>query len=135
MLSIAFCAAARVAKDRGHHLPVATVMTQKRPSCSTILYICFLLVTCHLPSGFAPLSLLFVVVSFGFVLIWQFVTLWQYRPRCKQAAKGKHKGKPIYGNFYCKSSKDRGKIRSKTFSGIAKAMAEQWGQLKKEAGK
>jgi len=41
--------------------------------------------------------------------------------------KGKKKGKPIYGNDYCKFSEDRGKIRSKTFQGIAKAMAEQWG--------
>jgi hypothetical protein len=40
---------------------------------------------------------------------------------------GKKKGKPIYGNDYLKFSDDRGKIRSKTFPGIAKAMAEQWG--------
>lgn len=40
---------------------------------------------------------------------------------------GKKKGKPIYGNDYCKFSEDRGKIRSKTFPGIATAMAEQWG--------
>ena len=40
---------------------------------------------------------------------------------------GKKKGKPIYGNDYMKFSEDRGMIRSKTFPGIAKAMAEQWG--------
>lgn len=40
---------------------------------------------------------------------------------------GKKKGKPIYGNDYLKFSDDRGKIRSKTFPGIARAMAEQWG--------
>lgn len=40
--------------------------------------------------------------------------------------KGKKKGMPIYGNSYLKFSDDRGKIRSKTFPGIAKAMAEQW---------
>lgn len=42
---------------------------------------------------------------------------------------GKKKGKPIYGNNYLKFSEDRAKIRSKTFPGIAKAMAEQWGKL------
>lgn len=31
------------------------------------------------------------------------------------------------GNWYNKAGKDRAKIRSKTFPGIAKAMAEQWG--------
>lgn len=36
-------------------------------------------------------------------------------------------GKPIYGNQYCKFSEDRGKIRSRFFEGIGKAMAEQWG--------
>ena len=45
--------------------------------------------------------------------------------------KGKKKGKPIYGNDYLKFSDDRGKIRSKTFPGIARAMAEQWGVLLK----
>ena len=30
--------------------------------------------------------------------------------------------------FFMSPSKNRGKLRSKTFSGIAKAMAEQWGQ-------
>ena len=30
-------------------------------------------------------------------------------------------------NWYNKAGKDRAKIRSKTFPGIAKAMAEQWG--------
>lgn len=39
---------------------------------------------------------------------------------------GPKKGMPIYGTQYCKFSEDRGKIRSKTFPGIAKAMAEQW---------
>jgi len=43
--------------------------------------------------------------------------------------KGKKKGMPIYGNSYLKFSEDRGKIRSKTFKGIAKAMANQWGKL------
>lgn len=43
---------------------------------------------------------------------------------------GKKKGKPIYGNDYLKFSEDRGQIRSKTFPGIAKAMAEQWGSIK-----
>ena len=42
---------------------------------------------------------------------------------------GKKKGKPIYGNNYLKFSEDRWKIRSKTFKGIAKAMAEQWGKI------
>jgi len=42
--------------------------------------------------------------------------------------KGKKKGMPIYGNNYLKFSKDRGIIRSKTFKGIAQAMAEQWGK-------
>lgn len=40
---------------------------------------------------------------------------------------GKNKGKPIYGNFYLKFSEDRSKVRSKTFHGIASAMANQWG--------
>lgn len=40
---------------------------------------------------------------------------------------GKNKGKPIYGNNYLKFSEDRGHIRSKTFQGIADAMAKQWG--------
>ena len=40
---------------------------------------------------------------------------------------GKKKGMPIYGNNYLKFSEDRGHIRSKTFPGIARAMAEQWG--------
>jgi len=43
--------------------------------------------------------------------------------------RGKKKGQPIYGTQYCKFSEDRGKIRSKTFPGIAKAMAEQWGTV------
>ena len=33
------------------------------------------------------------------------------------------------GNWYNKAGKDRAKIRSKTFPGIAKAMAEQWGSI------
>lgn len=41
--------------------------------------------------------------------------------------KGEKTGQPIYGTQYCKFSEDRGKIRSKTFPGIADAMAEQWG--------
>lgn len=41
--------------------------------------------------------------------------------------KGKNKGKPIYGNNYLKFSENRGKIRSKTFPGIAEAIANQWG--------
>ena len=41
--------------------------------------------------------------------------------------KGKKKGMPIYGNDYLKFSADRGHIRSKTFQGVADAMAEQWG--------
>lgn len=44
--------------------------------------------------------------------------------------KGKKKGKPIYGNSYLQLGEDRGKIRSKTYPGIAKAMAEQWSNLK-----
>lgn len=40
---------------------------------------------------------------------------------------GKKKGQPIYGNNYLQFSEDRGAIRSKTFPGIAKAMATQWG--------
>lgn len=39
---------------------------------------------------------------------------------------GKKKGQPIYGTQYCKFSEDRGKIRSKTFEGIAEAMVNQW---------
>lgn len=42
--------------------------------------------------------------------------------------RGKKKGMPIYGNDYLKFSADRGHIRSKTFQGIADAMAEQWGK-------
>lgn len=43
--------------------------------------------------------------------------------------KGKKKGKPIYGNSYLKFSDDRGHLRSVFWEGIAKAMAEQWGNL------
>ena len=42
---------------------------------------------------------------------------------------GKKKGLPIYGNSYLKFSEDRAKIRSKTFLGIANAMADQWGGI------
>ena len=41
--------------------------------------------------------------------------------------RGKKKGMPIYGNSYLPQTEDRGKLRSKTFQGIADAMAEQWG--------
>ena len=44
--------------------------------------------------------------------------------------KGKKKGMPIYGTFYLKCSEDRGRIRSKTFQGIAQAMATQWTKKK-----
>jgi len=40
--------------------------------------------------------------------------------------KGKKKGLPIYGNSYLPFSEDRWKLRSKTFPGIARAMADQW---------
>lgn len=43
--------------------------------------------------------------------------------------RGKKKGMPIYGNNYLKFSEDRGHIRSKTYQGIAQAMAEQWGKI------
>ena len=42
---------------------------------------------------------------------------------------GKKKGKPIYGNNYLMQRPDRAHIRSKTFPGIAAAMADQWGNL------
>jgi len=42
---------------------------------------------------------------------------------------GKKKGMPIYGNAYLMMSEDSAKIRSKTYPGIAKAMAEQWGEV------
>jgi site-specific DNA-cytosine methylase len=41
--------------------------------------------------------------------------------------KGKQKGKAIHWSDYQKPSKNRWKIRSKTFPGIAEAMAIQWG--------
>jgi len=41
--------------------------------------------------------------------------------------KGKKKGKPIYWCNYKMFGEDRAKVRSKTFSGIAKAMGNQWG--------
>jgi hypothetical protein len=41
--------------------------------------------------------------------------------------RGKKKGVPIYGNNYLKFTNDRGHIRSRTFQGIANAMADQWG--------
>ena len=34
----------------------------------------------------------------------------------------------VFSDWYCKGGKDRQKNRSKTFEGIAKAMAEQWTQ-------
>lgn len=40
--------------------------------------------------------------------------------------RGKKKGKPIYWCDYKMFGEDRAKIRSKTFKGIAKAMASQW---------
>lgn len=40
---------------------------------------------------------------------------------------GKKIGKPIYFHEWHKWGKDRGKIRSKFWQGIANAMAEQWG--------
>lgn len=40
---------------------------------------------------------------------------------------GKKKGQPIYGNSWQQRSPDRGKLRSKTYQGIAQAMADQWG--------
>lgn len=42
---------------------------------------------------------------------------------------GPKEGKPIYKTQYCLYSDDRSKIRSKSFPGIANAMAEQWGQF------
>ena len=42
-------------------------------------------------------------------------------------ADGKRYSKLHVETFSVKSSKERAKIRSKTFEGIAKAMAEQWG--------
>lgn len=41
--------------------------------------------------------------------------------------KGEKKGKPIYWSDYKMFGEDRAKIRSKTFQGIADAMASQWG--------
>ena len=40
----------------------------------------------------------------------------------------------IAGNWFNKGGKDRQKNRAKTFSGIAKAMAEQWGDHQTEKG-
>ena len=40
--------------------------------------------------------------------------------------RGKHKGNPIYFHEYQPRTKDRAKIRSKFWKGIAKAMANQW---------
>jgi len=48
------------------------------------------------------------------------------RKSLKAYKNGKKKGKPIYGNDYLQFSEDRATIRSKTFVGIAKAMADQW---------
>lgn len=41
----------------------------------------------------------------------------------------------IAGNWFNKGGKDRQKNRAKTFSGIAKAMAEQWGNHPTEKGR
>ncbi len=43
--------------------------------------------------------------------------------------KGKKIGKPIYWCDYMAPGKDRAKQRSKTFPGIANAMAQQWGEF------
>lgn len=40
----------------------------------------------------------------------------------------------IAGNWFNKGGKDRQKNRAKTFSGIANAMAEQWGDHSTEKG-
>jgi len=48
--------------------------------------------------------------------------------------KGKKKGRPIYGNHYLKVSPDRWKKRSRTYPGIAEAMADQWGENITELG-
>ena len=40
---------------------------------------------------------------------------------------GKKKGQPIYWSSYMMFGEGRAKARSKTFPGIARAMAEQWG--------
>lgn len=45
----------------------------------------------------------------------------------------KWEGTTVAGNWYNKGGKDRQKNRSKTFPGIAAAMAAQWGNLKEEA--
>lgn len=42
---------------------------------------------------------------------------------------GVKKGQPIYGNSWQKRSADRWKERSRTFQGVADAMADQWGML------
>ena len=43
--------------------------------------------------------------------------------------RGKKKGKPIYWSDYKMFREDRGKIRSKTFLGIANAIVNQWSEL------
>lgn len=43
--------------------------------------------------------------------------------------KGPNKGKAIYFSDYFGFSKDRARLRSKTFPGIARAMADQWGEF------
>lgn len=45
----------------------------------------------------------------------------------------RHDGKAIHFVEGCKNCKDRAKTRSKTYPGIAKAMAEQWGGKEKTA--
>lgn len=42
---------------------------------------------------------------------------------------GRNKGKPIYWCDYKRAGEERGKERSKTFQGIADAMADQWGKV------
>jgi len=43
--------------------------------------------------------------------------------------KGKQLGKPLYKTDILRYKKDRTKLRSKTYTGIAKAIAEQWGNF------
>ena len=43
--------------------------------------------------------------------------------------RGKKKGKPIYGTQYLQLAPDRWKNRSRTYRGIAEAIADQWGNL------
>lgn len=43
--------------------------------------------------------------------------------------KGRHKGEKIYWHTILPNTGDRAALRSKTFPGIARAMANQWGRL------